>query len=78
MSFPDLTLPEELELLHRQTGDIRRICKKQRLKLTEQLVRLKAMQCAITNVERSLQASRSELWENRFVLDLETRSDGAR
>ena len=74
MSFPDPTLAEELELLHRQTSDIRRLCQKQRRELGEQSVKLQAIRRAIRNVERSLDASRDELWETRFMLDLQTRS----
>jgi hypothetical protein len=74
MSSPDTTLAEELALLQRRTADIRRLCRKQRQELAEQFDRLQAIRRGIRYVERSLEASRDELWESRLMLDLHSRS----
>ena len=74
MSLPNKALAEELALLQRQTADIRRLCRKQRKELAEQFDRLQAIRRGIRYVERSLEASRDELWESRLMLDLHSRS----
>ena len=73
MSSPDTTLAE-LALLQRRTADIRRLCRKQRQELAEQFDRLQAIRRGLRYVERSLEASRDELWESRLMLDLHSRS----
>lgn len=70
MYSPDFTLAEELEWLHRQTVDIRRLCHRQRRELAEQVGRLQTMRQAITSVESSLEASRTELLKNRSRIGL--------
>ena len=67
---PDTTLAEELARLHRQTSDIRRLCRQQRQELAEQFDRLQAVRRAIRHVASSLEASRNDLWETRLILDL--------
>ena len=73
MSLPNTLLAEELALLRRQTADIRKLCKQQRRDLAEQSDRLQAIRRAIRYVEKSLEASRNDLWESRLMLDLHTR-----
>lgn len=67
---PGKTRVEELALLKRQTAEIRRLCKKQRRDLAEQFNRLQATRCGLKYVEKSLEASRNELWESRLMLEL--------
>ena len=66
----DTTLAEQLAEVQRQTSDIRRVCRQQRKDLAEQFDRLQAVRRAIRYVENSLEASRTELWESRLMLDL--------
>ena len=71
MSLPDSTrLAEQLAEVRRETIDIRRLCRKQRQELAEQFDRLQAVRRALRYVEQSLEASRTELWESRLLLEL--------
>lgn len=69
---PNSNLAEQLAQLHRETAEIRRLCKKQRTDLAEQFNRLQAVRRALAYVEESLERSRDEMLENRFLLDLNT------
>ena len=71
MAPPDaITLAQRLAEVQRETADIRRLCRKQRKELAEQFVRLQAVRRAISYIENSLDESRTEIWENRLLLDL--------